>query len=489
MNINLDANDDESQSFTEKNAKSKSKYFFHSSYVANLLLFRGRAGELIVTPNEKKAKQWNNSVVCESCAAKKCNYHDCDEQIGIIDGTFIILRKDISTLMMSSQFVKDEILDGYLRILGQNLGQKFPGSKILILHSHAMDTFTSSKAVEEWLIKMNFLTSFDKVLMPVNITNVHWVLMVIDLKVFEVRCRDSLHFEIPDIINTLFQILCQKNKENRWKLVKIQGGQKPGSNDCAPFVAKSAEEEINGDSSEYDAIRNTENIDMSEYRKKMFDVIIDKINSTTPQICSAKEKEEKLVILLKDVNMMGRKIKKFNMAVSTKHFDFEMPLSEGDCNTLFKVEYENISFCAILPDGNQNIRYFMIKLKQNKFFNANVIVFEFTLLTDGKFVLNSSEDDIKSFFPALDTNDPTRVLAICILRFTEKHVKIYEPFKKKTGGIMYCCKLNKETCSFYMMSRTGIVFFTQSCCVFLEYGAIKSISLDFVLGYKSFLDV
>jgi hypothetical protein len=190
--------------------------------------------------------------------------------------------------MKRGHIIDDQIINSSLAILQADV----KNIKIKIMDSNCFgnkDKELTRSEIEARLYRFEpeFTTKYEKMLFPININNVHWVLIVIDIIKKQIRYRDSLEdFSKSYMCSVLNQVFSSAD-EKPWEVVMILGGQINTSNDCGIFVVKLAEEELNNDYDQNDKNRSVKNIDMFNYRVKMFDKIRQYIQrSNTKDDCS-----------------------------------------------------------------------------------------------------------------------------------------------------------------------------------------------------------
>lgn len=220
--------------------------------------------------------------VCSDCAvhkeadkSRKCGEHNPDDIIGYVNGNQIC-RYSVSALMTRCKYVNDEILNAALSVLQEKHSDfKILDSKIFNNKPDPLMAIVENNLFKKYPNISNNI--YNKILMPINLHQQHWVLMVIDFQLYEIRYRDSLDYKIPPLFDTMVSILSKLFPSKTWQIREIHGGQIPESNDCAAFVVKFANEEVDGTCSVNDENRK-EYDDVWQYREKMFRDIMNHID-------------------------------------------------------------------------------------------------------------------------------------------------------------------------------------------------------------------
>ncbi len=405
------------------------------------------------------------------------------ESIGVVEG-YEILRYGISALMKPLSYVNDKILNAYLSTLKVPIRVKILSSDIFMNKLQPSD-FELEKSLFQNYPRL--MDEFDKVLLPLNLDNSHWVLMVIDLLLNQIRYQDSIRnspFKMPALVSAIAAKI-EKLKNLQLQVVSIYGGQKSGSNDCAPCVAMFVEEEISGCT-----IVTRDDIDMSIYRSKMFKAIMNHIDSV-PQFDGVKDRA---IISFDNVKMVGHG----NCSIIVGTMELQISLTAGTEEQpviiCFEIAYANILNCIALPCVHKSQRkYFIISLKSfESSINTDRMAFYFDAnppAPDEIFILNVSNDEIAHFnlessklfssgTKKIQCNDPLIALAFCIKKFS-KTVDLHCPFQNKNVDRFkkFICELDEKICSSYMLEFNAL-FLTDSRFVILNYRNIKHITFD-----------
>ncbi|XP_038202906.1 sentrin-specific protease 2-like [Arvicola amphibius] len=161
-----------------------------------------------------------------------------------------ITRGDIQTLE-TGQWLNDEVINFYTNLLVQrNDREGYPAL-------HAFSTFFYPKlkhggysAVKRWTRRMNL---FEKeiILVPIH-QEVHWSLIVIDLRKCSIMYYDSMGHTGQSICETIFQYLQNESKTRRnieldpleWKQYSMTSAEIPqqlNGSDCGVFTCKYAD--------------------------------------------------------------------------------------------------------------------------------------------------------------------------------------------------------------------------------------------------------
>ncbi|XP_051051093.1 sentrin-specific protease 2-like [Phodopus roborovskii] len=161
-----------------------------------------------------------------------------------------ITRRDIQTLQ-ESQWLNDDIINFYLNLLLER--SKSPGYATL----HTFNTFFYAKlrcggyrSVKRWTQSVNIFEK-DIVLVPVHL-EVHWSLVVIDLRKKTIVYWDSMGLKRPSVLRMIFHYLQEESKARRnidlnpseWKQYSMAAEEIPlqlNRNDCGVFACKYAD--------------------------------------------------------------------------------------------------------------------------------------------------------------------------------------------------------------------------------------------------------
>ena len=396
--------------------------------------------------------------------------------------------------MTPTIFVNDEIINAYLSVF-----LEVP-KEVKICSSNMLNK-NEGQSIEVELARVFFnkysLEQFHKVFIPLNISDEHWVLIVIDFISKQIRYRDSLKkntYSMPERVRTLSREL-EKRTGHKWPIHAIYGGQIRGSNDCGMFLGKFIEEEIDGSYTNYDETRETVKVDMAYYRSKMFLTIMKNLDFV-PHFSAVKDRPDKdRPIVDFNIKIAGYD-QKIKVDTTQLHLaDTNLAATKEQPVHIVEIAYENILSCTILPSMQAGlVKYFIIRFK-NRFQSHESLVknkiMVFTLDTPGEYksVLNISGDEIAQYNFAkepcflsdtkiLQCNNSALALGFCIHMFSKKAVPLCSEYDEREKCL---CKLDEKIGSFYMMVSDAI-FLTDSCFSVLEYNILKRISFDVLKG-------
>uniref|UniRef100_A0A1B0BYW3 Ubiquitin-like protease family profile domain-containing protein n=1 Tax=Glossina palpalis gambiensis TaxID=67801 RepID=A0A1B0BYW3_9MUSC len=191
-----------------------------------------------------------------------------------------ISRFDIRTLC-DNNWLNDKIIDFYMKLLIERSERKSPSSNLPSVY--AMGTFfvprlmsSGYDGVKRWTNKVDIFSK-DILLIPINLAQVHWSIVIINLKERTIKYYDSMGYSNPQILATLEQYLKresmdkrkQRFQSNRFVIESVlDGPQQVNGNDCGVVCCAVAE-----------YITRNKNItfsgkDMKHFRKKMILEII-----------------------------------------------------------------------------------------------------------------------------------------------------------------------------------------------------------------------
>ena len=165
----------------------------------------------------------------------------------------------------SNKWVIDMVIDEYFKILKKEYMQK-PGRKLKI---HFYDTGFYTKlfehdqslkiqeTVRQYARKSHTPFLYDKIFVPINVNNNHWLLAVIDINKKLISVYDSLptvgDTRCRKIINNLMvwvmkwvPIPAQRMAVNQWQGVCVDAPQQNNLNDCGVFTMKYADHILEG---------------------------------------------------------------------------------------------------------------------------------------------------------------------------------------------------------------------------------------------------
>ena len=186
-----------------------------------------------------------NNWTCIFCAGFNrehpkiiCPSHNSEDIIFRIGGT-LIQRYNLSQLYHGN-WLNDDIIDAYLQICNEKWN-KSNSSKLF--DSHAIRNNNSIPKLLFGNKKKESIAEYQKLIFPVNINNVHWVLIVILVNECQIKIIDSLACseDVKSIAKGIQNAL--QHTKKTWPIVTIEGGQS-NSSDCGVFVIKAAENEI-----------------------------------------------------------------------------------------------------------------------------------------------------------------------------------------------------------------------------------------------------
>ncbi|XP_052608848.1 sentrin-specific protease 2-like [Peromyscus californicus insignis] len=161
-----------------------------------------------------------------------------------------ITRGDMQTLK-ETQWLNDEVINFYMNLLMErNQNQGYPSV-------HAFNTFFYTKlkcggyrSVKRWTQAVNLFTK-DLILVPIHL-DVHWSLVVIDLRKKHIVYLDSMGQERPDVLEMIFQYLQDESKAQKnidlnpleWRQYSMPAEEIPqqrNGSDCGMFTCKYAD--------------------------------------------------------------------------------------------------------------------------------------------------------------------------------------------------------------------------------------------------------
>ncbi|XP_040591233.1 sentrin-specific protease 2-like [Mesocricetus auratus] len=161
-----------------------------------------------------------------------------------------ITRGDMQTLQ-ESQWLNDDIINFYMNLISER--SKLPGYAAI----HTFNTFFYTKlkcggyrSVKRWTRALNIFEK-DIVLVPVHL-EVHWSLVVIDLRKKTIAYWDSMGLKRPSVLRMIFQYLQEESKARRnidldpleWRQYSMEAEEIPlqlNKSDCGVFTCKYAD--------------------------------------------------------------------------------------------------------------------------------------------------------------------------------------------------------------------------------------------------------
>ncbi|XP_040596747.1 sentrin-specific protease 2-like [Mesocricetus auratus] len=161
-----------------------------------------------------------------------------------------ITRGDMQTLQ-ESQWLNDDIINFYVNLLSQR--SKSPDYAAI----HTFNTFFHTKlkcrgyrSVKRWTRAVNIFEK-DIVLVPIHL-EVHWNLVVIDLRQKTIAYWDSMGLKRPSVLRMIFQYLQEESKARRnidldpleWRQHSMAAEEIPlqlNKSDCGVFTCKYAD--------------------------------------------------------------------------------------------------------------------------------------------------------------------------------------------------------------------------------------------------------
>ncbi|XP_037921415.1 ubiquitin-like-specific protease 1 [Hermetia illucens] len=162
-----------------------------------------------------------------------------------------ITRRDITTLS-EGKWLNDNIINFYVNLITERSSQENPEDTPKV---YASNTFFMTrllqmgyKPVRRWTRKIDIF-SYDIILIPMHVNQVHWSLAVIDFKNKSIKYYDSMGEPIPEILNALEKYLNDESIEKRNKPLDTpfikqtisDAPQQDNSNDCGVFTCLFAE--------------------------------------------------------------------------------------------------------------------------------------------------------------------------------------------------------------------------------------------------------
>lgn len=155
--------------------------------------------------------------------------------------------------LLPGQWLNDEIINSYLQLLVTKAKQK--GLKVACIRTTLHEKLLNEgvDSVKRWGRDMKY-HKCDIVIVPINVSNIHWILVVVDIKQEQMRFYDSFH--------TPGRLYCQRIKEffeqyfllyagndnidvTRWSMQDVQSFKaQPNRFDCGVYVCIFAELEM-----------------------------------------------------------------------------------------------------------------------------------------------------------------------------------------------------------------------------------------------------
>ncbi|XP_037067821.1 sentrin-specific protease 2-like [Peromyscus leucopus] len=161
-----------------------------------------------------------------------------------------ITRGDIQTLK-ETQWLNDEVINFYMNLLMErNQNEGYPSV-------HAFNTFFYTKfkcggyrSVKRWTQAVNLFAK-ELILVPIHL-DVHWSLVVVDLRIKHIVYLDSMGQKRPDVLKMIFQYLQDESKARRnidlhpleWRQYSMPAEEIPqqrNGSDCGMFTCKYAD--------------------------------------------------------------------------------------------------------------------------------------------------------------------------------------------------------------------------------------------------------
>ncbi|XP_036025533.1 sentrin-specific protease 2-like [Onychomys torridus] len=161
-----------------------------------------------------------------------------------------ITRGDMRTLK-ETQWINDEVINFYMNLLMErNQNEGYPSV-------HAFNTFFYPKfkcggyrSVKRWTQAVNLFAK-ELILVPIHL-DVHWSLVVVDLRKKHIAYLDSMGQKRPDVLKMIFQYLQEESKARRnvdlnpleWRQYSMPAEEIPqqrNGSDCGMFTCKYAD--------------------------------------------------------------------------------------------------------------------------------------------------------------------------------------------------------------------------------------------------------
>ncbi|KAJ8050956.1 Ubiquitin-like-specific protease 1 [Holothuria leucospilota] len=161
-------------------------------------------------------------------------YHVCGE---------VLEYHDFKSLVHPN-WLNDKIINAYLFVLRSQCNRS-DVNHVYIIPSY-MAVLWDAGRFKSWMIREIELALFKWILMPINVTNNHWILLVADVQQMSVSILDSMNTR-----NGLSYVAkWKKFMQNRakivgeldgeWKLGHLKSAQQDDGNSCGPFVLLNA---------------------------------------------------------------------------------------------------------------------------------------------------------------------------------------------------------------------------------------------------------
>lgn len=161
-----------------------------------------------------------------------------------------ITRRDIQTLE-NGQWLNDEVINFYMNLLVErNENRGYPALHVFSTFFYPKLKHSGYSSVKRWTRGINL---FEKqlILVPIH-QEIHWSLVVIDLRKQSIAYLDSMGQTGKSICETIFQYLQNESKTRRnieldpleWKQYSVTSEQIPlqlNGNDCGVFTCKYAD--------------------------------------------------------------------------------------------------------------------------------------------------------------------------------------------------------------------------------------------------------
>ena len=183
------------------------------------------------------------------------------------------------------QWVDSTIIDEYFKILYKEYQSQSKSRLKLHFYNTAFYyyLYDHKKKIDTQIVKeFGNPFQYDKVLIPINIGNNHWLLAYINMRIKELFIYDSIDNEQRqiNIINNLLTWLMsfipkqdRKNEEEKWKAEIVDAPLQTNGFDCGVFTMKYADHIVQGK----EEMRFTTE-DMPRFRQEIKNKIIQEIN-------------------------------------------------------------------------------------------------------------------------------------------------------------------------------------------------------------------
>lgn len=128
-----------------------------------------------------------------------------------------ISRRDIKTLI-GEEWLNDQIINFYLNLLKERSEQNGTGvlPKVHVMNTFFIPCFLRSgyNAVRRWTRKIDIF-SYDLIMIPVHVNEVHWCMAVIDFRNNKIQYYDPMRKENPNILDKLEEYLREESLDKR----------------------------------------------------------------------------------------------------------------------------------------------------------------------------------------------------------------------------------------------------------------------------------